>query len=115
MRPDGRRGRRGETGQGLAVVASVPQAFLGLANGAGYPVLSPTSDRLFILSTGDDPSAGDRGRLVDSSGTVLWEGDGLIALSGVVWSADGRVVVAAAIDRTWRGLWTTTSCRSSAG
>ena len=93
---------RWTTGQGLAVVASVPQAFLGLANGAGYPVLSPTSDRLFILSTGDDPSVGDRGRLVDSSGTVLWEGDGLIALSGVVWSADGRVVVAAAIDRTWR-------------
>ncbi|HEY8636081.1 MAG TPA: hypothetical protein VIL81_02365 [Candidatus Limnocylindrales bacterium] len=93
---------RWTTGQGLAVVASVPQAFLGLPNGAGYPVLSPTSDRLFILSTGDDPSAGDRGRLVDSSGTVLWEGDGLIALSGVVWSADGRVVVAAAIDRTWR-------------
>ena len=93
---------RWTTGQGLAVVASVPQAFLGLANGAGYPVLSPTSDRIFILSTGDDPSAGDRGRLVDSSGTVLWEGDGLIALSGVVWSADGRVVVAAAMDRTWR-------------
>jgi hypothetical protein len=93
---------RWTTGQGLAVVASIPQAFSGLANGAGYPVLSPTSDRLFILSTGDDPSTGDRGRLVDSSGTVLWQGDGLIALSGVAWSADGGIVVAAAIDGSWR-------------
>ena len=89
-------------GQGLAAVGTIPGAFVGLDSASIYPILAPTSDRLLVLSTGDPATGGDRGRLVDASGTILWEGDGLTALSGAVWSPDGQTVVAAASGRQWR-------------
>jgi hypothetical protein len=33
---------------------------------------------------------------------VLWQGDGLVAVSGAVWSADGRTVVMAGRPRRWQ-------------
>ncbi|HXI80024.1 MAG TPA: hypothetical protein VNM34_04310 [Verrucomicrobiae bacterium] len=94
---------RWTAGQGLAVTTAFPGAFAALEGVSVYPVLSPTSDRLFILwPGGGDDDTGDHGRLVDAAGVIRWDGDGLAALSGALWSADGRVVVAAAKDGTWR-------------
>lgn len=92
-------------GQGLATISTISGAFAGLETSTLFPVRSPGSRRLLVLSgTGAGASGGDHGRLVDASGTVLWEGDGLTALSGAVWSRDGLTVVAAAQGGTWRIL-----------
>jgi hypothetical protein len=66
-----------------------------------FLVRSPASDRLFVLFIGAGAS-GDHGRLVDASGTILWEGDGFTALPGAVWSPDGQTVAAAAQGGQWR-------------
>jgi len=92
---------RWTAGQGLAEISTIPGAFAGLATDVLYPVRAPSSDRLLVLSGGGGAS-GDHGRLVDASGAILWEGDGLMALSGAVWSPDGRTVVVAAQNRRWR-------------
>ncbi len=89
------------TGLGLAVIRTFPGAFAGFDGVAVSPVLSPDADRLLILAgAAGDASTGDRGRLVDATGAILWEGDGASAGAGATWSPDGRVVVTAS-----RGNW----------
>jgi hypothetical protein len=90
---------RWTTGQGLAEISTIPGVFAGLG-GVPFLARSPASDRLFVLSIGTG-DAGDHGRLVDASGTILWEDDGFTALPGAVWSPDGQTVVAATPGRQW--------------
>jgi hypothetical protein len=88
-------------GQGLAPISTIPGAFAGLEGDVLVPVRSPASDRLFVLSNGTGGAAAGHGRLIDTSGTILWERDGLVALPGAVWSPDGTVVVATAQGGQW--------------
>jgi len=93
-------------GAGLRHIRVVPGA-VEADRQAVVPVLAPRGDRMLVLSFGtntpDDAFAGsgDRARLLDRAGRVLWTGDDLAARSGAVWSPDGRLVVVAGNERRW--------------
>ena len=93
---------RWTAGHGFTTDRTIDGAFANLDENPVFPILAPASDRLLMLSIVGSEPPGDHGRLVDASGTVLWKGDGLTALSGAVWSPDGRLVVAAGTGGTWR-------------
>jgi hypothetical protein len=87
-------------GAGLMTVRTIPAAIAGPdANVIVVP--APDSRRIMVLSLGSSEDVGDHGRLLTSSGAVLWEGDGLTAVSGAVWSDDGRMVVTSGRARRW--------------
>ena len=88
-------------GQGLTTIRTIKDA-VGGADDRIFPVLSPDGGALVLLSLNGQPDgAGDRGRLLDLRGKVLWAGDGLTAASGALWSADSRMVVTAGRPRRW--------------
>lgn len=67
-----------------------------------FTVLAPADDHLLVLEPGaSGTSTGDRGRLVDRAGRVLWTADHLVGISGAAWSADGRLVVVTGSNRRW--------------
>jgi hypothetical protein len=101
-------------GGGLTVIHTFPGAFAGLGDGPVSPVLSPRGDRLLILASPvGGIASGDRGRLLDTAGSTLWEGDGLAAWAGAAWSPDGRVLVTAAQQGSWQIVTTLPSGRAS--
>ena len=88
-------------GEGLARIRTVKNA-IAVADDRVFPVLSPDGGALVLLSlNGRLDDAGDRGRLIDLQGKVLWAGEGLTAASGALWSADSRIVVTAGRPRRW--------------
>jgi hypothetical protein len=93
---------RWTAGAGLTVVRRVPGALTGLTDDSTFPIPSPDGRRILVLAASSEAAVTDRGRLVDDAGRVLWEGRGIVALSGAVWSADGRTVVMAGRPRRWQ-------------
>jgi hypothetical protein len=92
-------------GAGLATVRTVPGA-VAQNDPAVFPILDPAGERILLLAAGDTGQAGsgatgDRARLLDRDGRVLWTADDIAAPSGAVWSTDGRMVVTAGVTRRW--------------
>jgi len=103
---------RWTAGTGPVPVATVPRA---LREDAGaVPVPAPRGGSLVLLTVGEGGDArGDRARLVDQHGTVRWSASDIAARSGALWSADGRIVVLAGIDRTWHLISIATDGRAT--
>jgi hypothetical protein len=89
-------------GQGLSPIAVIPGAFAGLEGEVLFVVRSPASGLLFVLSNGSGASAVGHARVVGTSGSVLWDREGVIAAPSAVWSSDGSIVAAAAPGGQWR-------------
>jgi len=67
------------------------------------PVLAPDRRHLVLVTVGGgagSPGAG-AGHLVDDRGRELWAADRITTSSGVLWSADSRMVVVAGQPRRW--------------
>jgi hypothetical protein len=66
------------------------------------PVLSPDRRHVLLLGTSTTGTPGIGGaRLVDDEGHALWDGTGVTAVSGALWSADSRLVVVPGQPRRW--------------
>jgi hypothetical protein len=88
-------------GSELTAIRTIPAAIAD-PDGNAIVVLPADGRRLMVLTlTSSAGDYGDRGRLLTSSGAVLWEGDRLTADSGALWSDDGRMVVTAGRPRRW--------------
>jgi hypothetical protein len=88
-------------GSGLSVVRSFRGAIDRDAPDV-MPVAAPTDDRVLLLTPSPRGVRGeDRARLVDANGRVIWSSDDVTAISGAVWSADGRMVAVAGAGRRW--------------
>jgi hypothetical protein len=87
-------------GTDLTIVRTIHNAVPETDPGS-YPVVDPAGDRIVLLSLAGAGARGDHARLLDRDGRVLWKTDSLAAVSGAIWSRNGRVVVLAGNDRRW--------------
>jgi hypothetical protein len=88
-------------GGGRVERTGIPGALRGWTAAATFPIFSPTDEHVLVLRLEDPTGESDQARLLRSDGTVAWETDDVRAISGAIWSPDGRTVVVAARSRAW--------------
>ena len=83
-------------------IRRIPGILGGDDRDAIVPILAPDRRHVLLFGRSARSTADlDRATVSDDSGTILWSGDGVNAVSGALWSADSRLVVVPGEPRRW--------------
>ncbi|MEA2518980.1 MAG: hypothetical protein QOF49_1060 [Chloroflexota bacterium] len=80
------------------------RAIAGWADGYGFPIVAPAEKQVLVLRLANATGDHDMARLVDADGTLAWQSDDVQAISGAIWSDDGRTLVVAGRSHSWHVL-----------